>query len=40
MMVAASQFIMLLKGKSEQISLLHVYHHASISSIWCAALLP
>lgn len=27
-------FIMLLKGKSEQISLLHVYHHGSISSIW------
>lgn len=27
-------FIMLLKGKSEQVSLLHVYHHGSISSIW------
>lgn len=28
------QFIMLLKGKLEQVSLLHVYHHASISTIW------
>ena len=34
MWCATAQFIMLLKGKSEQISLLHVYHHASISSIW------
>ena len=31
------QIIMLLKGKAEQVSLLHVYHHASISSIWCVA---
>jgi elongation of very long chain fatty acids protein 4 len=30
------QIIMLLKGKVQQISLLHVYHHASISFIWCA----
>mmetsp|Transcript_14639 Transcript_14639/g.44233 ORF Transcript_14639/g.44233 Transcript_14639/m.44233 type:complete len:297 (+) Transcript_14639:64-954(+) len=28
--------IMLLKGKWQQISLLHVYHHASISFIWWA----
>ena len=28
------QFIMLLKGKWQQISVLHVYHHASISFIW------
>lgn len=29
-------FIMLLKGKWQQISVLHVYHHASISFIWWA----
>lgn len=29
-----AQIIMLLKGKVQQISLLHVYHHASISIIW------
>nr|ACK99719.1 delta-6 polyunsaturated fatty acid elongase [Lobosphaera incisa] len=28
--------IMLLKGKVEQVSFLHVYHHASISTIWWA----
>lgn len=28
------QFIMLLKGKLEQVSFLHVYHHGSISAIW------
>jgi elongation of very long chain fatty acids protein 4 len=32
----SAQIIMLLKGKVQQISLLHVYHHASISFIWCA----
>ena len=31
---STAQIIMLLKGKWQQISLLHVYHHASISFIW------
>ena len=31
------QVIMLLKGNLKQVSLLHVYHHVSISCIWCAS---
>ena len=36
--VACMQFIMLLKGNTKQVTFLHVYHHASISTIWCEPL--
>lgn len=32
------QFIMILKGNMRQVSFLHVYHHLTISVIWCATL--
>jgi hypothetical protein len=32
------QFIMIMKGNMRQVSFLHVYHHVSISVIWCVHL--
>ena len=34
----AVQVIMIVKGNMRQVSFLHVYHHVSISIIWCDAI--